>query len=118
MHPDTVLTVGLVGLIIVCVGGGVGAVMWLNRCFRAIEDRLIEAVHKSRAAGDEQIKEVGEKIDALAARQQSHELHVEQKFLSKDTANMVFGRVEKAIDDMRGDIRDLIKQVAAINRSQ
>lgn len=118
MNPDTVLTIGLGSLIVVCIGGGVGVVVWLYGKFKEIEDAMREAIQDARSDGDNQIARLDGKIEEVSSRQQRHELHVEQNFLSKSSANAFFGRVEKAIDEMRGDIRELVKGVAGLRRDQ
>lgn len=109
---DITITIGLAGLIAICVGGGICVVIWLYSKFAEVEEKIIEAVRAAREAGEKQINELTLQMERLRERQQSHEVHVEKQFISKDTANLVFGRIEKGLDDLRSDVRTLIEKVA------
>jgi hypothetical protein len=108
MTPDSIVTVGLAGLVIVCVGGGIGVVIWLYSKFAEIKDELIAAIAQSRTDGDTQIKSLGVKIEKLTDSHHKHELHVAETYLSKESAASFFGRMEKSLDELRSDIKSLL----------
>lgn len=108
MNPDTIVTVGLSVTVVLCVGGGIGVVIWLYGKFAEIKNELIAAIAQSRSDGDVQIKDLGTKIEALTANHHKHQLHVAETYLSKESAASFFGRMEKAVDEMRADIKSLL----------
>jgi hypothetical protein len=125
LDAGTVVTVGLVVTIALCVAGGIGVVIWLyswrdslkkgfDRAVEAAKTSLEGTIQASRRAGDERTDEISKKLDELADRQRDHELSVEQRFMSKDSAGAVFTRLEGSMAEMRNDMREISRQITSL----
>ena len=109
---QTTITVGLAAVFVACAGGGLGCAFWLSDRFVKIKDELLEAIAQARKDGDAKTDERSDKLDELTRRQSLHELTVEQRFMSKETAGAIMTRIEGAVQQMRGDLSSLINRIA------
>jgi hypothetical protein len=124
MDPSTVVTIGLVATIVVCVAGGIGVVVWLYSKFgegsseiSAAKAELLKAIADSRKEGDRGLEILAAKLDAVTTRQVEHELDVERRFVTKDSAGNSYDRIETAIAEVKGDMRNLTATLTSTLRN-
>lgn len=98
---------------------GAGIAWWFSKTLSGLRSEVLEAVAGMTKGIDEDVRKVTDRLAAISDRQHAHELHVEQKFISKETANLVFGRLELAIADLgRGIEAKLVRIEERLDRQR
>lgn len=101
------LLVALAGVFL----SGAAGVWWLVTVLGSLKTDLQTAIRESREEGDEaldalavqirgDVSRLTDRLSTVSDHLHEHKLHVEKNFLSKDTANLVFGRLETSIGEL------------------
>lgn len=115
MDPNTVLTLGLGGLIVLTFIAGVGVVTWLHGQLEAERKTtletvqsalkpLTEALERLAETSAEELKSVSAEVREASQKIATHELYTERNFMSKHTGQLLIEGIRADFKESRAEL--------------
>ncbi len=101
MSGNEVVTIGLASLVLVAFLGGLAVARWQSGPLQKLKEEILAEVRRLHGDAGKRSDELAEDVAALQQRLNDYELFVERKFVSRDTFNLVLGRLEKGVAEIQ-----------------
>lgn len=112
MSEDTVLTLGLVGVIAVCVVGGISVVIWLQGKFEKLDEKFDALLRQVREQVNHDIARLHEKHELILSQHHQLDVKTETRFMPREDVIGSMAEIKTAVAHLRDDVQRLTVCVA------